>query len=135
SQCHTDSTPCAGCQCAYFEKLRSSDSSSVLILACPAASRTRLFDSSCVVDARPRKAYGERNRCSAGFHDPVNSTSFNSLHVFGRSTASLLAVLTTHSASGTDHQPLWQDSHQRCDSRVDAAGNDNRFAGHYSVVA
>jgi len=49
--------------------------------------------------------------------------------------ASLPPVLTTHSAPDTDDKPLRQDSHQRCDRRIDAAGNDDRFASHHRVVS
>src|SRR5262245_3974342 len=121
------------------------------MLACPAASRTRLFDSSCVVEARPRKAYGERNRCNAGFHDSAKSTSFNSLHVFGRSITRapfvlapptfpaalvlLLPLLATYSPTDTDDETLRQDPHQRRDGCVDSAGHRKRFASHDRVVS
>src|SRR4029450_13220386 len=49
--------------------------------------------------------------------------------------ASLLTVLPTDSASDTDDETLRHDSHQRRDGRVDSAGHDDRFAGHYRVIS
>src|SRR5215471_2555099 len=109
------------------------------MFARPAASRTRLFDRSCVVEARPRNAYGDRNRCSTGFHEPANSTSFSSLHVLGCSTRpsppflpfqpflpfrplspSLPPVLPADAATHADDDALRQNSDQRRDSGIDA---------------
>src|SRR5207253_5491486 len=125
--------PGAGCACAYFEKFRSSDSSSVLMLACPAR-RSRLFDRWCVVAARPRNAYGERKRCSSGFHDPANSISFSSLQLLGRSTL-LLAIGTADATADAGDKTLRKDADQRRDRGIQSPGDNDRLAGHHGVVA